>query len=68
MTWKPSAYLNLRENERKIGSNLIGSGTSKELVTEVSLMLGGTLVLDPIEISTTEHTSRRTSVRYCNTE
>jgi hypothetical protein len=46
MPWQPSAYLNLRENKRKTESNLIGSGTRNELVTEVSLMLGGAMVLD----------------------
>ena len=50
------------------GPNLIGCSTSNELVTDVRLVLGALLVLDPIAISTAQDTSRRTSIPYCNPE
>jgi hypothetical protein len=34
-------------------------------MTEVSLVLGGGLVLDPVAINTTQNTSQRTSSRHC---
>jgi hypothetical protein len=55
MPWQPSACLNIAGNENTIGSNLKGSSTSNELMTEVSLVLGGGLVLDPVAINTTQH-------------
>jgi hypothetical protein len=48
--------------------NLIGRSTSNELVTDVGLVLGALLVLDPVAINTTQHTSQGTSIRYCKTE
>ncbi|KAI0279183.1 hypothetical protein BGY98DRAFT_933344 [Russula aff. rugulosa BPL654] len=37
------------------GSNRIGSSTTKELMSDVSLVLGGFLVLDPVAINTTQN-------------
>jgi hypothetical protein len=56
------------ETEGTTGTNLIGRSTSNELVGDVRLVLGALLVLDPVAISTAQHTSRRTSIRYCNPE
>lgn len=51
-----------RKTRRKRGSNIKGRSTSHELMTEVSLVLGFLMVLDSIAISTTQHTSRKTSI------
>jgi hypothetical protein len=55
MLWQPSACLDITGNERTTGSNLIGSSTSNELMTDVSLVRLGVLVLDPVAINTTQH-------------
>ena len=65
MPWQPSACLNIAGNENTTGSNLIGSSTRNELMTEVRLVLGGGLVLDPFAINTT---SQKTSSLNCNPE
>ena len=54
MPWQPSACLNIAGNESTTGPNLIGSSASNELVTDVSLVLGGALVLDPVTINITQ--------------
>jgi hypothetical protein len=64
MPWQPSARLNTAGNESTIGPNFIRSSTSKELMTEVSLVLGGILVLRKTQLRSsqhhTQHTSRKT--------
>lgn len=45
--------MNIAGKESITGSNLIGSSTSNELMTEVRLVLWGALVLDPVAINTT---------------
>ena len=46
MPWQPTARLNVAGNESTTESNLIGNSTTKELMTDFTLMLGG-LVLEP---------------------
>ena len=65
MPWQPSAGLYITGNESKTGSNLIGRSTSNKLVTDVRLVLGGCLILDPVAINTTQHTPERTSSLRC---
>lgn len=45
--------------------NLIGHSTTKELVREVGLVFGGGLILDPVVINATQHTSRKTNIPDC---
>jgi uncharacterized membrane protein len=47
--------LNIAGNESTTRANLIGSSTSNELMTEVSLVLGGGLELYPVAINTTQY-------------
>jgi hypothetical protein len=55
MPWQPSACLNIAGNESTTRSNLIGSSTSNQLMTDVRLVLGGAIVLDPVAINATQY-------------
>jgi hypothetical protein len=59
MLWKPSVCLNIVGKESATRSNLIGTSTSKELMTDVRLVLGGAFVLDPVSINATQQRRHR---------
>jgi hypothetical protein len=63
MPWQPSAGLNIAGNESKIGSNLKGSSTSNELMSDVRFVLGGFLVLDRVR-STPRSTHRKGQAHF----
>ena len=55
----------LRKTERITVPNLIGhSTTEEELVSDVTPLLRGGIVLEPVTISTTQHPERREGQAY----
>lgn len=59
MLWQPGCTcLSMQGKRGIVDPNLIGHGTTKELVSDVSLVLGGGLVLHPVTISTPQHITK----------